>query len=742
MKRSLGAGDRRGGRGLVHTVRINASSIFLVALGVLLGVHPALAAESNGAADVDPEELKDLSLVALMDLSEEVWAATRTKTTIYDAPAVVTVLTRQDLLARGYRSLADALRFVNGFNVVDDHIFPSAGVRGVASGLFNESGNIKVMIDGHSVAIRTTASNAIGPELIPLSAVERIEIVRGPVSPLYGADAFLGVVNIVTRDPTTRDDVDIYATGSFVNDRHLGYDIDLSATSALGPVSFLLGGRLVMENRSGMLLPETSPELDASPSLRADRRIRGLVQNSASLVARLVYEIDGDTLIEAFGNLSAIERGGDLSFWAHLSHGLDADGRPTGTNLSLASGQAGLRFSSSLWDGAHFELRSFYFQGGPTAGDRIDVGSASVWVRRNFGYQGNESIAELTWQITPKITMVGGLEGTYDRELRPSGVRVLREETLGQPAGTELDPPAQEYIDFLNGGVFLQATWQALEAWLTITGGVRLDYHSVYGLQPSARVGLVSNLAEGLYVKLLYGSAFKAPSPYLLYAEPLRAGGVVGNAQLAPQYVHAVEARVDYQPFSWLRIGTGVSANFLLNKAEFVQQGFNQIAQNQAEMLATVWESEVQASWNSWLAAHFMSEYNVVERRSAAEGYLTQLAFSGNPIYPEWTFRFGLRDGGGLPIPLRYSVEAAVVGPRTSSDSNSLQAARAYQLSPYVYLNAVIGTAPLQLDRLGSVVFELMGTNLLGEVGPAAGTSGIDYPLPPRTVMARLRYSL
>ena len=71
----------------------------------------------------------------------------------------------------------------------------------MTGGLGAESGVIKVMIDGRSVAYRTTSGNWLGVELIPLESVAQIEIIRGPASALYGADAFLGVVNIITLKP-------------------------------------------------------------------------------------------------------------------------------------------------------------------------------------------------------------------------------------------------------------------------------------------------------------------------------------------------------------------------------------------------------------------------------------------------------------------------------------------------------------------------------------------------------------
>src|SRR5205814_5813951 len=123
----------------------------------------------------------------------------KTETRVAEAPIVVEVITRQQIREWGYRTLAEVLQHMVGFYVEDDHILPNVAIRGISGGLFAESGLLKVMIDGHAIAFRSTSGNWLGPELVPLSAVDRIEIVRGPASALHGADAFLGVINIITR---------------------------------------------------------------------------------------------------------------------------------------------------------------------------------------------------------------------------------------------------------------------------------------------------------------------------------------------------------------------------------------------------------------------------------------------------------------------------------------------------------------------------------------------------------------
>lgn len=142
------------------------------------------------------EVLEDVDLLRLLDV--EVSTATKTLETLDDAPAIMTAITAEEIRRWGYESVGEVLRHVIGFYLVDDHIQPNAGVQGMTGGLGAESSGIKVMIDGRSVAFRTTSGNWLGTELVPLSAIKQIEVIRGPASALYGADAFLGVVNIIT----------------------------------------------------------------------------------------------------------------------------------------------------------------------------------------------------------------------------------------------------------------------------------------------------------------------------------------------------------------------------------------------------------------------------------------------------------------------------------------------------------------------------------------------------------------
>ncbi|MBM3271024.1 MAG: TonB-dependent receptor plug domain-containing protein [Candidatus Sericytochromatia bacterium] len=152
------------------------------ALAGMLGAVFALAAPAALAADsAEDEGAESLSLGELLGVN--VVSATKAAQSLREAPAIMDVITDRDLRERGYASVAEALQAVPGFCVLFDYVNYNVGVRGISSGMRAWSRILKVMIDGQSVALRVDSTNFLGPELIPLSAIKRIEIIRAPPRP-------------------------------------------------------------------------------------------------------------------------------------------------------------------------------------------------------------------------------------------------------------------------------------------------------------------------------------------------------------------------------------------------------------------------------------------------------------------------------------------------------------------------------------------------------------------------------
>jgi outer membrane receptor for ferrienterochelin and colicins len=128
-------------------------------------------------------------------------AAEKELTRAQDAPASISVISAEEIRGFGYTTLAEALRSVRGLYTSDDRDYQTIGVRGFSSpGTYNA--RVLVLSDGHVTNESSLGQGYVGHDFSPdLSDVERIEIVRGPGSVLYGSAAFLAVVNVVHRTP-------------------------------------------------------------------------------------------------------------------------------------------------------------------------------------------------------------------------------------------------------------------------------------------------------------------------------------------------------------------------------------------------------------------------------------------------------------------------------------------------------------------------------------------------------------
>jgi len=686
-----------------------------------------------------PTEANPLDELDLAGLLENVVVtATKSELREDEAPAITTVIRREEMRRWGYQSVEDVLEHVAGIYVIDDHILPNVGIRGVSGGLRSESGLVKVMIDGRSVAFRSTSGNWLGVELIPLSAIQQIEIIRGPASALYGADAFLGVINIVTRRPDQMEGGDATITANRQR-QSLGWDVDVgaAASAAAGRLQFLGSFRSVDEDRSGLRLPAGSPNPVLPPYASADREARDLTLRSRVGFGKLSYRLGPRAYAAVTGYFSGIDRGAEFADWGQLSHGLDAAGHLNGTTISLRHGFGALELGAQPTRTLDLRLSGMYFQGGPTARDRIDINSDVYYARREFGYRGFDAAAEANWRPRPSITALAGAEMISDYETLPVIYRVTKSAFGDTPAGdARPDTEAAGRVKLSNLGAHGLVVWTP-RRWLNVTAGARYDYHNIYGGRPSARVGGVVSLTPWLHFKLLYGSAFKAPSPQLLYGSPITIGDISGNPKLKPSYVHTVEGQLVYRPNAYLVATTGLAVSDVLDQAAFAQVGVNQVAQNVSQVKSLSWESELRFDYRRQLTGYANLSVNRTRRKLDDGGYVARLTDYPNIAYPTLVGHLGA--GVPLPLlPLRLTVEGSFVSARPSSETNTLAAGGRYDLPAYVLLGASLRTTSLEILPGRDTSVALIVRNLLGTTVVDPGFAGVDYPRLGRTILATL----
>jgi iron complex outermembrane receptor protein len=156
-----------------------------------------LAAASSARAQ---SSLPDLSIEDLMKLDAgQVYGASERLQPVIEAPASVSFITAEEIARYGYRTLADILRGVRGMYVSDDRNFSLIGTRGFAKpGDYNS--RILLLVNGHRVNDNVFGQAEIGAEFgLDAATFERVEIIRGPASSIYGDSAFFAVVNVMTR---------------------------------------------------------------------------------------------------------------------------------------------------------------------------------------------------------------------------------------------------------------------------------------------------------------------------------------------------------------------------------------------------------------------------------------------------------------------------------------------------------------------------------------------------------------
>jgi outer membrane receptor for ferrienterochelin and colicins len=716
----------------------------VTALLILLGVAAPGSRVARGQAPPAEKDIDSLDFQTLLNTPIDVWTATKTTQASHHAPAIITTVTREQIAVWGYRTMAELLGHVLGFFVVDDHISPNLAVRGSSGGLYADSNLVKVLIDGHSVSFSSTGGNGLGPELIPLSAVERVEIIRGPASALFGADAFLGVVNIQTRQGQGVNGASARVSAGRVSG-HSSTDVDVAVGAARGVLDVMVAFRRHDQDLSGLELPPSSP----APSIPAynfgARQASGLYQESTSAILTAGLRPTPGTLVELFAYYTSMQRGAEFGSLFQLAHGYNLRATFSENRVSQWQLRSGLLWEQTLGSTASLSVRGSYFQGGPEDDNRLEVGSEFYYVRRHYRFRGVDFDGLVEWNPRPTVRLVAGGSVFVDDEQLPSRIGVAKQAFEGVRAGQVVEAISVHRGDktFVNLGGYLQGSWDLHPSYLGLTGGLRYDHHNVYGWQLSRRLGLVSSPRPQLHVKLLHGTAFEAPSPFLLYATPSAAGDVVGNASLRPQYVNTFELQLAYDPWPSLSLSTTVAYSLLRDKTEFIQQGINRVARNVARAATVSWENLVELRHRDWLRMHLSLELQRTVQRTGQEGYVGQVVGDLGGIYPRVMVHGGVATQPSWS-PLRAAVQASFIGQRRPSGNNILLNGGVYRLDPYLLLDATLSTVGFHILRDDSqeVSLSLSGKNLLEAHGPAPGFAGVDYPLTPRSFFLQVNLAL
>jgi len=463
-------------------------------------------AQDPAAAATDPWQMP------LEDLLEvKVFGASRYLQETAKAPASVSIITADEIRAYGHQTLADVLNSVRGVFVDYDRNYSYVGVRGFERpGDYNS--RVLLLVDGFRLNEPVYDNALVGTEFpIDIAQIERIEVIRGPGSSVYGSNAFFGVVNIVTRH------------GSDVRGAEAGVEAGSFGSHA---TRITLGDRddsglewLLAANRYG-----SEGQDHYYPAFDAPETNNGLAQG-----------LDGDHAERYLAKLSY----GQLAVVA--SYGSRSKDVPTASYgtvfnppfFSTVDTESFLDLSYTAALGGGWTLLPRLFNGSSHYhGDYpADYGDGLVL---------NHDASEGRWWGSE--LRLDGIIGAHHLQAGAEYQRNRRQDQYNY----DVEPYALYTDDHRSGmrhGVFIQDEWAFAPGWL-LNGGLRFDHYSTGGDALSPRAGLLWQPSDVLDLKLLYGRAFRAPNAYELfyYNEPQ------SDPLPGPETTTGYELIADYRP--------------------------------------------------------------------------------------------------------------------------------------------------------------------------------------------------
>jgi outer membrane receptor protein involved in Fe transport len=465
-------------------------------LAVLSLTVTAVSPTSGSAQDTDGL----LSLDSLLNI--RISAAARHEQTTREAAASTVVVTRDDFLAYGWQSVAEVVSSVAGFYTTSDRTYEYLGARGFGR-LSDYNNRVLLLVDGRPANGIMNAQADMGTGLlVPLEHVERVEVVRGPGSALYGSSAMLAVVNVVTRSSASGEDLRI---GVERDNEGVNRAVVSIAGRAGSEVEYSAYANWREDPGADVYFPEFDSQ--------------GLGDGWARKRDHWSGKTAGVTLSSMGLRLDVLADDIDL-------------GDPTAPYYSSFVDGA-TRSSNRLW------IRSSY-SGAVSPRARLEVGVGYLSVDQDATFHYDEPFDDA-------LAFFGGSrwrgDGQLSVDLSPSHRLTFGAEVTSAGPGLEVGPSSANLIRRFRETVrsasgFAQHEWQATGR-LSFVVGARIDDYSTVGSALSPRGAAVYHVSDATTLKFLYGEAFRAPTPLELFVE--EPGVLKANPMLGPEKIRTVE---------------------------------------------------------------------------------------------------------------------------------------------------------------------------------------------------------
>ena len=497
--------------------------------------HSSVQAEETGLED----------MFAIFTEEEIVVSALKRPRTVLKSPAIMSVITAKQIKQMGFRTLIDVLKIVPGFYIsMDETGEREIAVRGV---LDDASQKIKVLIDGHSINDVWRGGAMWNFDDLPVENIKRIEIIRGPGSALYGQNAFLAVIDIITKDTEDIDGFQVTTSGgSFSTQNYnLLFGRELGGLKISGFLDYFDTQGFSKKIEQDVLFPAAasrSPGQSQNRKEKTDLNLR-LSYNNLEVKAKYMkkrrkdYIGVGDALNEE-SILRDTYMFTEFTYKLSLSEKLNMtpkvyydqynydpffEQRPDGHLGVYPEGIKGqLRFKQRTI-GFENQVNYKLFEG-----NELTFGLQYEWIHQHDIKYGKNSHPITNANLTTVTDF------THDLPFTRKATRHIY-------------------------AFYLQDEWNITKD-IDLTIGVRHDRFTRFEGTTNPRVGLIWRFIEDAHLKLLLATAFKAPSFQEMF---LTNNSVkIGNPSLDPEKINTFEIGLGYHFTEHMR----ASINYFYNR--------------------------------------------------------------------------------------------------------------------------------------------------------------------------------
>lgn len=518
---------------IIRCLTIPASII----VAIIIAVSSVAAAPQEQSPPDDSLMLSSTAEELLLFYEEdELVIATRHATPVRKAPAIAAVITDKEIRNMGARNILDVLKTVPGFGVsINEFSVRMLEVRGIRTQL---SEKVLFMIDSHRINLHWNGGalyyiyNAV-----PIENIKRIEIIRGPGSVLYGANAFVAVINIVTKDAEDIKGIQLTAGGGSFDTEHynLLYGNAGEKLKILGSIDYFDtdGAKIKIEDDALTGTPFT--KTPGTASLGEEKTDLFLKASYGYLSFRGHYQraTNEDYIGMAYA-LTDETYQKQTNYWLELAYTLNIT-NDLSSNIKIHLDNHKQEPHVKVLPDGFAGMFPDGMIGQPFLRNRSMGGELQV----DYDLSENNHIVAGAFYEKVKQFDVKHYTNFDPRVFPPVPVDLGPVQNVSSWANWNQDTKREIWA------AYIQDEWEIIDD-LNITAGVRHDHYSDFGDTTNPRIGVVWGFWEMADLKLLYGRAFRAPNFIELYNRnnPVN----IGNKDVKPEKITTYEASLGFKP--------------------------------------------------------------------------------------------------------------------------------------------------------------------------------------------------